>query len=102
MAEPSDIAELRLNVEEPTTDNYTDEVLNDYIDAFGVAGSSAKIWRHKAAKYAELVTTTQGGTQHQFSDLHKAALNMAKSFDSVVTVAVESTSGPIVKSIVRE
>lgn len=83
MADASDIAEVRRNVNESTIETYTDEVIGSFVDAHGIAGSSAAIWREKAAKYADLVTVSESGASHHYSDLHKNALAMAKYWQSI-------------------
>lgn len=102
MASISDIAEVRLNVDEATEDNWSDVVLGEYVDALGVAGATAKVWNQKAAKYATLVDTTEAGASHAFSDLHKNALAMAKAWQARVDVVVTAETGrPKIKKIVR-
>lgn len=86
MASASDIAQVRRNVDEPTTDTYTDQTIGDYVDANGVAGASQLIWQEKAASYATLVNTSEAGASHSFSDLHKNALAMATAFGAAVVV----------------
>ncbi len=88
MADVSDIAEVRVNVNEPTTSMWSDEAIGAMVDSDGVAGASARIWRAKAARYASLVDVTESGASHKYSDLHKNALAMAKTYDSVDTVDV--------------
>lgn len=80
MATPDDIATVRKNVAEPTQTNWTDAVLGTFIDQFGVAGASARIWEQKAAEAAELVNVTEAGASHSFSNLHKQALEMSAYF----------------------
>lgn len=83
MASTSDIADVRRNVNEPDDETYSDEAIGAMVDADGIAGASARIWRAKAARYAELVNVSEAGASHSYSDLHKNAINMAKAFDSV-------------------
>jgi hypothetical protein len=37
-------------------------------------------WRHKAAKYADLVNVTEGNASRAMSDLHKHALDMMSAY----------------------
>jgi len=78
MASSSEIAEVRKNTSEATQTTWTDAVLGTYIDTFGVAGASAKVWEQKAAEMAELVNVTEAGASHSFSNAYKQALEMAK------------------------
>lgn len=102
MASASDIAEVRRNTNQPeNVEPYTDDYVGGLIDEIDVAGASAAIWREKAAKYAELVTTKEGSATENFSDLHKQALTMAAEWDALTVVVVDTTSRPRVKKIVR-
>lgn len=102
MADASDIQQVRLNVDEPTDETYSDDAIGLLVDALDVAGASASIWLQKAAKFASLVNVTEAGSTHNFSDLHKNALAMAKTYTEVeITVGVSAT-GPVIKTIVRE
>lgn len=104
MADASDIAAVRENTNEPTEDDYSDVTVGAFIDTLGVAGASAHIWRLKAAKWSELVTTTEGGTSHNFSDLSKNALKMADHWDVLAVEDIEepiTELGPIIYDIER-
>lgn len=103
MASASDIAEVRRNTHESTDHNYSDTEISDIIDAEGVAGAIAKIWREKAARYAEMVNVSESGASHSYSDLHRAALRMAEDWDKKVPPPVEVTLAgrTRVKKIVR-
>lgn len=81
MATPQDIAMVRRNTNEPTTESYTDDEIGDYVDAAGVSVATVIIWRQKAATYAELVDVSEAGASRKFSDLHKHALSMADEFE---------------------
>lgn len=85
MASVSDIAAVRSNTNEPEDDRYDDDLIGVLVDASGVAGASAVIWRRKAAVYADLVTTSEAGASRNLSDLNKHALEMAKNWDGVKT-----------------
>lgn len=86
MATEAEIGVVRQNTNEPTQDNFTDATIGALVDSGDVDSASAAIWRMKAASYADLVDTTEAGTSHKFSDLHKNALMMAKQFGSVEPV----------------
>ena len=102
MASASDIAEVRLNTnladDDPT---YTDELLNEYVDALGVAGATAKVWSQLAAQYVdEASTVTEAGATHKF-ETRKNALEMAQ-FWAAIAAAEFVTTSPTVSDIVRE
>lgn len=104
-ATPGDIAEVRRATDEPTQQEYSDDLIGIYVDAYGVSGANAKIWREKAASYAADVDTTEAGASHKFSDLHKNALAMAKHWEAVAASETEEevpTSGRLkIKKIER-
>lgn len=106
MAGSGDITAVRSNTGLESDDaKWTDTALSNLIDALGVAGASASVWRAKSARFVEDgVDVTEGGASHKFSDLHKNALAMAKYWDGQVTAEVEAEtpSGPRVNDIVRE
>lgn len=81
MASASDILEVRRNTNEPDVAVYPDILIGEYIDSLGVAGASARIWRLKAAKYADLVDVTEAGATERFDQLHKKALAQADYWD---------------------
>lgn len=102
MASASDIAIVRRNVNESTDVTFDDAYLSGLIDTHGVAGASAIIWREKAARFAELVNTSEAGASHSYSDLHKAALTMSKTYDAEATEIVAPVAyGIRVRRIVR-
>lgn len=106
MASSGDIAEVRVNTNEPTdVVPYTDAVIGAYIDLLGVAGASAKIWRQKAATYVDEATqVSEAGASHRYES-HKHALAMAAYWDGIAAgevVVEEIIEGPIVNDIVRE
>lgn len=103
MATSLEIREVKTNTDEASSDNFDDTFISDTIDEVGVSAASALIWRKKAATYASLVNVNEGGSSRSFSDLHKNALSMAKSFDDRVTVEVLAISkAPKVKKIIRK
>lgn len=104
MASVSDIVEVRKSTNESTDETYLDEVIGAYIDAHGVAGATAKIWREKAAEFASLVTVSESGSSHNYSDLHKNALAMAKRWEELDVIEDNplANAGRVkVKKIVR-
>lgn len=102
MASASDIAQVRVNVNEAGLDPYTDQIISDKIDLLGVAGASANIWQEKAGSFAELVDVTEAGASHKFSDLYKNALAMSAHWSAQAAAASPSAEGrPIVRVIER-
>jgi hypothetical protein len=90
MASASDITAVRDNTNEPNDDRFTDGIIGALVDAAGVAGATATIWRRKAAIYADLVTTAEAGASRNLSDLNKHALAMASNWDGVNTTEVNA------------
>lgn len=97
MATAAEISVVRLGTNEPEdTNGFTDDVISTLIDEGDTDSATASIWRRKAAKYAELVDTTEAGASHKFSDLHKNALAMAAQYD---TAEVESARAKVHKIV---
>lgn len=93
MADSSQIAELRRLTDVAANDDvFTPPVLSSMIDAVGVNGAAASIWRQKAAKYASLVDVSESGSSRSMSQMYKNAAQAAKDFqdlsDSEITVKV--------------
>jgi hypothetical protein len=105
MATTSEIADVRLNVDEETDQTWDDDAIGLLVDADGVNGTSAIIWRQKAARWAKLVDVSEAGSSHAFSDLHAKAIAMAEKFDALSAAegGVDGTLGRAkVKVIDRE
>lgn len=85
MADAGDIAIVRANVNEPTAERFSDEVIGILVDESGVTGATAALWRRKAAIYADLVNTTEAGASRALSDLNKHALAMATTWAKIET-----------------
>jgi hypothetical protein len=83
MASASEIVEVRENVDEPTPETWDDVSIEELVDAHGVNGASAIIWRRKAAAFAKLVDVSEAGASHNFSELHKNALAMFEHFRGI-------------------
>jgi len=80
MATPEQIVELRLLIDEPTDESYTDAVLAVRIEeAPSVRTLASSIWREKAARYAGLVDIKEGNSDRKLSQLYSNALSMASS-----------------------
>ncbi len=93
MANAADIARLRELISEPDDNEprFSNARLSEEIDLQGsVVSAAASMWRLKAAEAADLVNTSEAGSSHSFSELHKNALRMAAHFDSMPT---DGTSG---------
>lgn len=85
MATPEEIAALRLLIAEPGSDTYTDVALSDRLDAAAPDQVAYEIWTEKAAKFAQLVDISEGGSSRKQGDLYEQALGMAKVFADRVT-----------------
>ena len=83
MATPTEIADLRRMINEPTTTTYTDDALSDLIDAAAdLDAAASSVWTEKAATYTELVDVSEGSSRRSLGDLHEQALVMAKHYRS--------------------
>lgn len=84
MATAEQIAALRLLIAEPDdAEPFTDVFLNSVVDgASDLDSAAADLWRYKAASAADLVNVSESGSSRSLSDLHRNALEMAKTFDS--------------------
>jgi hypothetical protein len=102
MASASDVKLVRRQVNEPTTDDYTDTLIGTYIDEIGITGATIRIWEEKAARYSDLVDVTEAGASHKYSDLHKNAMAIAKHYRSIEESSDVTGGGrPVVKKIQR-
>lgn len=86
MASVADIAALRLLIAEPDVETYTDAMLGAEIDADdGDLNKAAfNIWTQKAARSAELVDISEGGSSRKMGDIYEQALSMAKHFAGLI------------------
>lgn len=81
MATPSEIAIVRLNIDDKVEPyQYSDEIIESYIDDNGIGTASAIIWGQLAAVYAKSVDVSEAGSSRKFSDLHKHALAMSEFY----------------------
>jgi hypothetical protein len=85
MATEAEIAALRLLIAEPTADNYTDTALSDRLDAASPDQVAYDIWIEKAARFAQLVDISEGGSSRKQGDLYEQALSMAQVYADRVT-----------------
>lgn len=85
MATQAQIATLRRLIAEPEdVAPYQDASLSTRIDeSLDLNVLARDIWLEKAAAYAELVDTTEGGSSRKMGDLHEQALNMVAHFTSL-------------------
>lgn len=67
------------------TDVYTDDLLDEYLSATDgdLDEAAARIWREKAAAFAELVDISEAGSSRKNSDLYKNAMEQAAYFEGV-------------------
>lgn len=93
MASAGDIATVRQDINELDDTVFSDESIGLLIDANGVTGATAALWRRKAAIYADQVNTSEAGASRALSDLNKHALAMAASWDALKTAEVTEAAG---------
>lgn len=89
MADETVILELRRLINEMTDqDPWTDLVLSVRIDEWTgtLDALAAKIWREKAATYAELIDIKEGNSDRKMSQLYSQALKMADGLDGGIAV----------------
>ena len=92
MATADEIAALRLLVAEPDQETYTDEDLNERLEAGTSQYTVAfDIWTEKAAAAAGLVDMSEGGSSRKLGDVYEQALGMA---DAMRERATSATSPP--------
>lgn len=94
MATSDQIAKLRLLVSEPTETTYTDVMLDDRIDALSgnLDRAAYDIWVEKAAKYAQLSDTSEGGSSRSMGQLHDKALAMVELFAKQIAATEAAAS----------
>lgn len=102
MANPADIPLVRENTAEPTQDPYTDAAILALLDREGsVRAASYAIWRNKAARYSQLVDTSESGSSRRNSQLHSNALAMMKMYEPVSVEEASAVSAPMTIAIER-
>jgi hypothetical protein len=70
MATIEQIAELRNAVQEPANEPpYTDDMLSEMIDTYGMDIAEGKIWEAKAASVSKLVDISEGGSSRKMSQI---------------------------------
>lgn len=93
MASQADIREVRENINEPTDAVYSDDRIGELIDDLGSTdAASARLWQKKADAYADLVNTSEAGSQRSLSDLYKHAIERAEYYIGRVEVAEDDGS----------
>lgn len=103
MASSPEILQLRTFVGEPDETNYSDILLSDRLDVkTSLNALIAEIWREKAARYAELVTISEGGSTRQNSELYANAMRMAALYQDMDTKATATlTRGTVINRLRR-
>lgn len=103
MATVEQIAALRLLIaEQIDAEPYTDTKLSDRIDAGGDLNTvAAEVWQEKAAKYADLVDISEGGSSRKMGDLHEQALNMVAHFRSIIPTGLAPAGGTRIRRLSR-
>lgn len=86
MATAQQILDLRVMVNEPTQEPYTDVALGLRLDAAGgnLRRVAASLWSEKSARYSELVDVQEGSSKRSLSQLQGAAVRMASYYDALV------------------
>lgn len=86
MATSLEIAELRVETQEPTNaEPYTDAFLGELIDAHGVTESAHRIWKAKRNTVASLVDISEGGSSRKMSQLFDNYDKIVKGYESAET-----------------
>lgn len=92
MATAEEIAALRLLIDEPEQDTYSDEDLNARLTSgASVYALAYDIWTEKAAAAAGLVDISEGGSSRKLGDIYEQALGMA---DAMRQRALSATPTP--------
>lgn len=99
MATVQQIANLRLMVDEQDEEFYTDDELNDRIDAAALAGYTLNfpardIWMEKAARYSTLVNISEGGSSRANGDLWARAKGMVELYSGFLVSETALVAGP--------
>lgn len=82
MATTEEITEVRRMTGEVNGGTYTNEQIGAYIDEAGDLNLAAsRIWREKAADYAEVVDITEAGSSRKNSALYKNAMEQAAYYE---------------------
>lgn len=98
MASTSDIAQVRLNANEPTQAPFDDDYIGGLIDSVGVAGATVSLWESKAALIAETaVDVTEADATHKLSDKFDHANAMIKYWRGVSTTVEAELTGSVVR-----
>lgn len=105
MATPTEITQLRRQVDEPTETEYSDSALGALIDEGSLTSASYRVWAEKAGRFAGLVNVSEAGSSQSLSDLHKNALKMADHYGDLLRSGSElpspTSTAPTVTRIVR-
>lgn len=103
MATQVDVDTLRrLIAESEDVAPYQDATLSARIDVSPNLNTLARdIWMEKAAAYAALVNTTEGGSSRNMGDLYKQALSMAGNFSKLAPEPIVPGRGTRVTKLTR-
>lgn len=101
MATTEEIERVRRNTGEHDEDVYTETDLDVLIDQYGETGAIAEIWNEKAARYANLVDTSEAGARRSLSQLHEHAMAMSAKWSDKASES-SSVGAPRVRRIERE
>lgn len=103
MATPDQVATLRELAAVPDdVPPYTDAQLEALIDASAsLDAAAAEIWTRKAAKAAELVDISEGGSSRKMGDIYEQALAMASHYTERASGGTTGASRGVVVSRLR-
>lgn len=101
MATPEQIAEVRMNTQEPNNvPPYTDELISSLIDSYGVTGAEHKIWISKRNTVADLVDISEGGSSRKNSQLFESYSKIVAGYETDGG-GVDGKRAPRTRQIVR-
>jgi hypothetical protein len=84
MATLEDVEQVRRNTNVDADDErHPYEVLEAYVDLFGISGASAKVWLEKAAYYADLCDVSEAGASERLGQLKDQAMEMALEWTKI-------------------
>lgn len=93
MALEEEVLALRRATDEPTSDNYSDLVLSERLDAdLDFNQTASAIWREKAAAFSTLINVSESGSSRSMGDLYKNALAFANHYSSLIVTEEQAVA----------
>lgn len=103
MAEQEQIDRVRrLAHLDPLSDDYPDDVLENWIDDFGVYGAVATVYDERANETAGLVDVTEGSSSRKLSQASDGYAETAARWWAKAGESSEASTGTRVHQIVRD